>query len=73
MPLKFYRLLLIIILINCTTKTYTQELSTFFDQKPFAFSGSLNMNQIATYRNVSYSSSNPYSIMISGNAGVNIY
>ena len=73
MVLKFCKFLLLITLINCTVKSYSQELSTFFDQKPFTFSGSLNLNQVATYRNVSYSSSNPYSIFLSGNAALNFY
>lgn len=71
-----YRLLRILFLtalaLGCKG-LFAQELSTFFDQKPFNFSGSLNVNQMATYRNVNYSSDNPYSIFINGNAVINIY
>jgi len=54
-------------------KGYTQDISNIFEQKPFLFSGSLNVNQIATYRNVNYTSTNPYSVFLSGNASFTFY
>lgn len=67
------RFTLVIVFLLIFSKAFSQDLSTFFDQKPFSFSGSLNINQLATYRNVSYSSENPYSIYINGNTVFNIY
>jgi len=67
---KFYILSL---LVSCSTVLYSQELSTILEQKPFTYSGSMNVNQSATYRNVSYASTNPYSIFLNGNATLNFY
>lgn len=67
------RYFIIILLFSYSTKVLSQDLSTIFEQKPFAFSGSLNVNQMATLRNVSYSSSNPYSVFLSGNTSFSFY
>ncbi len=70
------RVIQYLLMIVCTIQinsVFSQDLSTIFEQKPFTFSGSLNVNQMATYRNVSYSSENPYSIFLSGNATFTFY
>ena len=62
-----------IVLAFANQKARGQDLSTILDQKPFVFSGSFNMNNIATLRNVSYASSNPYSVFLNGNASFTFY
>ena len=73
MQVKFPRLVIVLIIVFLCSKSYSQDLSNIFEQKPFVFSGSLNVNQIATYRNVSYTSGNPYSIYVNGNASFAFY
>lgn len=73
MRISVFRSLLSIVIVIITSNVYSQDISNILEQKPFVFSGSLNVNQIATYRNVSYASSNPYSIFISGNSSFSFY
>ncbi len=73
MQYRIFRLLLIFAIVLQYEGVFSQDISTLFEQKPFTFSGSFNMNQMATYRNVSYSSENPYSIFLNGNATFTFY
>lgn len=68
-----YKFYILTLLVCYSTTLYSQELSTILEQKPFTFSGSMNVNQTTTFRNVNYTSSNPYSIFLNGNATLNFY
>lgn len=73
MQVRISRLFILFVFVFQSSLSFAQDLSTIFEQKPFTFSGSLNVNQMATYRNVSYSSENPYSIFLNGNATFAFY
>lgn len=55
------------------SRIFAQDLSTIGEQKPFNYSGSFNINQNALYRNINPSSSNPYTLFLSGNASFSVY
>lgn len=67
------RLSLLLGIVLIAEKGFSQDISTILEQKPFVFSGSLNVNQMASFRNVNYTGSNPYSIFVNGNASFNFY
>ena len=73
MQTRVSRSYLLLVVVFIGSKAYSQDISNIFEQKPFVFSGSLNVNQMATYRNVNYTSSNPYSIFVNGNASFTFY
>ncbi|RPH33593.1 MAG: hypothetical protein EHM93_04735 [Bacteroidales bacterium] len=73
MQAKVLRLFILLAVVFQSSILVAQDISTIFEQKPFTFSGSLNLNQMATYRNVSYSSENPYTFFANGNATFTFY
>lgn len=73
MRVNFFRSILPLVLVFICSNAYSQDIANIFEQKPLVFSGSLNVNQMATYRNVTYASTNPYSIFVSGNASFAFY
>ena len=68
-----YKIYCILLFFSISTLLKSQELSTILDQKPLLFSGSFSVNQNAAFRNVAYSSSNPYSLFLNGNATATFY
>jgi hypothetical protein len=66
-------LLLLVLEVLLTFKAFSQDISTILEQKPFDFSGSLNLNQMASFKDFSYSTSNPYSLFINGSASFLFY
>ena len=70
MPIKQLTGIFIFVISN---KVFSQDISSFKEQKPFDYSGTFNVNQNAAYRSLNTSNTNPYNIFLNGSASLNFY
>lgn len=70
MPIKQLTGIFIFVISN---KVFSQDISSFKEQKPFDYSGTFNINQNAAYRSLNTSNTNPYNIFLNGTAALNFY